>query len=230
MLTFETTNCRLMNTTRLGIIEDEALVRENLTAFFKPQPDLTIVGASDTVEGFLADAPSIAQLDLLLLDIGLPGMSGIEGIPLLKERFEDVSIIMLTALEDEDKVFSALKAGADSYLLKRTSLQKIREALLVVRDGGSYMSPSIARKVFDHFGKKPAPEAENAVLTPRQREVVSRIMEGDSYKMVAAHLDIKLETVRDHIKKIYSKLQVSSKIELINKMNKNNQSGNLDTP
>jgi DNA-binding NarL/FixJ family response regulator len=204
-----------MSTIKLGIIEDEPLVQENLQAFFELQPDVELMFVCDSVELALQESVGM-EVDIILLDIGLPGMSGLEGLRLLKQQFREVNIIMLTSFDDPDKIFKALHAGADAYLIKRSSLQTIREAVLTVHNGGSFMSPSIARKVIDHFAppkRQPAGES----LTKRQGQIVEGLVEGLSYKMIADRLTISVETVRDHIKKIYKKLHVNSKAEVIRK-------------
>lgn len=204
-----------MSAIKLGIIEDEPLVQENLQAFFATQPDIELQFVCDRVEEALPEGKG-KPLDIILLDIGLPGMSGLEGIRLLKRDFKAVNIIMLTSFEDPDKIFKALHAGADAYLIKRSSLQQIREAVLIVNNGGSFMSPSIARKVVDHFAP-PKRKAATEGLTDRQLQIVEGLVEGLSYKMIADRYSISVETVRDHIKRIYKRLHVNSKAEVIRK-------------
>ena len=201
---------------QLGIVEDDALVRESLQEYLGRQPDIHIVRAAQSVEEFLYYLPQMGKLDLIVLDIGLPGMSGLEGIEAIKKERPDTDIIMLTAFEDYDRIFRALSAGAVSYLSKRTPLPIIKEALLVVYQGGSYMSPEIARKVIDHLSPRRNNPPES-VLTSRQSEIVQGLVDGLSYKMIADKYDISVETVRDHIKKIYKKLEVNSKTEVIRK-------------
>lgn len=200
---------------QLGIIEDEALVRENLELFLSGQPEIEILLTTDSVESFLETATKGVPLNMLLLDIGLPGMSGLDGIRRIKAIYPDIDILMLTAYDDSNMIFKALCAGAVSYISKRTNLATIKDALVTVKRGGAYMSPSIARKVIGHFS--PATTDENAVLTPRQEQIVQGLVDGLSYKMIADKYLISVETVRDHIKKIYKKLQVNSKAEVIRK-------------
>lgn len=194
-------------------IEDEQMIREGLEGLMKAELDLEMIASFDRVEQaleFPADAPEI-----VLLDIGLAGdLSGLEGIRPLKNKWPNADIIMLTTFDDSDRIFKALCAGASAYLTKRTPFPQIADAIRTVKNGGSYMSPTIARKVIEHFApKKPVHEE----LTPRQSQIVEGIMDGLSYKMIADKLLISTETVRDHIKKIYRKLDVNSKTELIKK-------------
>ena len=205
----------MSNTIRIGIIEDEPLVLGNLEFFFNKQPGFEVVISNNSVEDFLEELPYNLAIDLILLDIGLPGMSGLEGIRPIKESLPNTDILILTAYDDSDKIFKALCAGAVSYLSKRANLHTIKDALSTVHNGGSYMSPSIARKVINHFA--PKKKKQEAVLTPRQEQIVQGLVDGLSYKMIADKYLISLETVRDHIKKIYKKLQVNSKAEVIRK-------------
>ncbi len=209
-----------MNQIQLGIIEDEPLVQETLEAFFSKQVDINVALTASSVESFLTKLDDTLPLDIVLLDIGLPGISGLEGIRYLHDRRSQLDIIILTSADDSDKIFKALCSGAVSYISKRTDLVTIKEALVTVHRGGSYMSPAIARKVIDYFGQPKQNEDIVDTLTPRQEQIARSLIEGLSYKMIADRYDISVETVRDHIKKIYRKLQINSKIELINKMNK----------
>lgn len=207
-----------MQKIRIGIIENETLIRENFRLYFEHLPDFEFVAGSSSVESFMGELPASISLDVLMLDIGLPGgMSGLEGITLLKEKYEPVDIIMWSSYEDSDKIFSALKSGADSYVTKRSSMQTIREAIQAVHNGGSFMSPGIARKVINFFAPKQKKEPEDSHLTFRQQQIVDGLVRGLSYKMVGHELDISVETVRDHIKKIYKRLHVNSKAEVIRK-------------
>lgn len=200
----------------LGIVEDEPLVLENLSRFFDSQPDVKLVLAVNSVEQLLEQSNLSDKPEILLLDINLPGMSGLEGIRHIKAEFSGLDIVMLTAADDADSIFKALCAGAVSYISKRSNFQTIKEAINVVHNGGSFMSPVIARKIVDYFAPK-RQEPED-VLTPRQEQIVQGLVDGLSYKMIADKYLISLETVRDHIKKIYKKLEVNSKAEVIKKM------------
>ena len=208
-----------MEEIRLGIIEDKPTIRESLVSYFEENPTIQIQLVASSVELFLEKIVEQNQpdLDVLLLDIGLPGMTGIQGIPHIKGKYPDLDIIMLTTYEEDDKIFSALCAGACSYISKRTSLAKIMEAIYIVSRGGSYMSPSIARRVVQRFIPQKAEPKKDEILTPRQKEIVKGIVDGLSYKMIADRLDISLDTVRDHIKRIYRALEINSKAEMIRK-------------
>lgn len=203
-----------MKSIQLAIIEDDMLVQDSLQSFFDAQQHVEVLKPQASVEDFLEQLEESASPDILLLDINLLGMSGIEGIPLLKKALPETDIIMLTTFEDSESIFNALCAGACSYLSKRTPLKKILEAVEVVHKGGSYMSPAIARKVTEHFAPK---RTKASLLTKRQQDIVKGIVAGKSYKMIANDLFVSLDTVRTHIKNIYKALEINSKAELIKK-------------
>lgn len=141
-------------------------------------------------------------------------MSGIDAIPHIKEKYPQVDIIMLTTYEEDDIIFKALCAGATSYISKRTPLLKIMEGLQIVANGGSYMSPSIAKKVIRFFNKAPI---KKSTLTDRQQEIVKHIVDGLTYTKIAEACFISVNTVRTHIKKIYAQLEIHGKTELVQK-------------
>jgi len=199
---------------KLSIIEDDKNIMESLHLFIEAKSEIEVISESDSVEDFLEKSFEIAP-NILLLDIGLSGMSGVEGLPIIKKKYPDLDVVMLTTYEEDDIIFSALCAGACSYISKRTSLAKIVEALHVVSNGGSYMSPSIAKKVTSFFMKKPTKEKVN--LTPRQKEIVDHIINGKTYNEISELCFISINTVRTHIKKIYSILEISSKVGLMQK-------------
>ncbi|MBO6880937.1 response regulator transcription factor [Winogradskyella sp.] len=211
-----------MKPIHLAIIEDDPVIKESLITYLETNPRLSIGFACTSVEDFLTsiNATRDQRTEVILLDIGLPGMSGLEGMRHIKAKLPEVNIVILTTYEEEDKIFKALCGGAVSYISKRTPLNKIEEAIITIYNGGSYMSPSIARKVISHFTPKPSPNMQ--ALSERQMQIVNGIVDGLSYKMIADKYLISIDTVRDHIKKIYRLLQVNSKAELIKKSNENN--------
>ncbi len=202
----------------LAIVEDDPVIKESLETLFEMNRAIQLKNVAGSVEDFIAvfDKFKSDDIGMVLLDIGLPGMSGLKGISIIKEKFPNADIVMFTTFEEEEKIFEALCKGATSYISKRTSLMKLTEALFTIKRGGSYMSPSIARKVVQFFAPKPKVES-SSLLTSRQLEIVDKIVEGLSYKMVADNLSISIETVRYHIKKIYKLLHINSKGELIKK-------------
>ena len=198
----------------LAIIEDDTVVQESLETFFKLHPEIQVVSVTSSVEDFLNQVNSLNKIPkIFLLDINLKGMSGLKGIPLIKKELPNSEIIMLTTFEETNSIFKALTLGACSYMSKRTSLQKILEAILIVNNGGSYMSPAIARKIVNYY----KPKKTKQTLTKRQKDIVDGIVAGKSYKMIAADLFVSIDTVRSHIKNIYKTLEIHSKAELIRK-------------
>ncbi len=153
----------------------------------------------------------------MLLDIGLPGMSGLEGIPDIRYRLPEVDIIMLTTYEEEEKILAALCAGACAYLSKRASLEEISNAIGVVNAGGSYMSPGIARQIVKHFSGAPVRKVEAQILTDRQLHVLKQLVDGHTYGTIAKQLGLSPETVKTHVKNIYRSLHVHNKAEAIQK-------------
>ncbi len=200
----------------IAIVEDDTFVRESLQEFINDQPDMVCSAVKGSVEAFLSYLNEENVPDVVLMDIGLPGMSGISGIRLVKERFPEVNILMLTVYHDSHRIFNSLCAGASGYLLKNTPFPQIREAIEIVARGEACMSPQIARKVVDFFQTERKKEKESP-LTDKEKEIVMCLVEGMSYKMIADKECISLETVRSHIKNIYKKLEVHSKAEVIRK-------------
>ncbi|MFT3704330.1 MAG: response regulator transcription factor [Agriterribacter sp.] len=202
--------------TTIAVFDDHAERREALKLLIGFQKDLACIGdyedCSTMVERFREAAP-----DVVLMDIHMPGIDGIEGVKLLRRHFPDVLIIMQTVFEDDDHLFTCLQEGAHGYILKKTPNAKIIEAIHEVVDGGAPMSPSIARRVLLHFGKKPAVpnNDENHNLSKRELDILNNLVKGMSHKMIAAALSISVFTVSNHIKNIYQKLQVHSVSEAV---------------
>jgi DNA-binding NarL/FixJ family response regulator len=198
----------------VAIIEDDNEIREVIRNYLNSQKDFSCSLAEPSVESFLVAIQAHPPPNVLLCDIGLPGMNGISGMRLLKDRFPDIDIIMLTIYNDAQKIFDSLRAGASGYLLKNTPLAEIKGAVQLVLSGGAAMSPQIARKVIEHF-KPHHTTATPSPLSPREKEIVIGLVDGLSYKMIADRMGIATETVRFHIKNIYKKLHVHSKAEVI---------------
>jgi DNA-binding NarL/FixJ family response regulator len=200
---------------RIAIIEDVPAIRRSITAYLDAEPDCTVVASCDSVEAFLDWPDADPKVDVILSDIGLPGMNGIEGIRLFKRKYPDAEIIMLTVFQDEGNIYKALCAGATGYLLKSTPLPRIKESILQITLGEVPMSKAVARKVLEHFNPRRTYGARGDELTARENQVLQAMVEGLSYKMIAARLDTSLETVRSQVKSIYRKLHVNSKAEAI---------------
>tara|TARA_R100001143_G_scaffold58746_1_gene56810 strand:+ start:17749 stop:18381 length:633 start_codon:yes stop_codon:yes gene_type:complete len=201
----------------IGIVEDNIKIRNLIQKFLDMQEKMSCKIAVDSVEEMLVHLEENESPDVLLMDIQLPGMSGIEGISIIKKKYPDIEIIMLTIYHDSHKIFNSLVAGASGYLLKHTSLPEIKESIENLVQGGAPMSPQIARKVIEHF-KKPEPEKNpDSDLTSREQDIVNGLVDGLSYKLIADRFDISIDTVRAHIRNIYKKLHVNSKAEVIAK-------------
>lgn len=203
-------------TIRVAIVEDERDLREGLRSLINFTPNFKCVGDYRSMEEGLRQI-CLLQPDLVLTDIGLPNMNGIEGTRLLREKFPSLPIIVLTVHDDDDKIFQAICAGANGYLLKNTSPTAIISAINEVLNGGSPMSPSVATRVVNLFRQFAPPEKSDIRLTDQEKKILRMLTEGHHYKTVAYDLDISTSTVSFHIKNIYEKLQVHSKSEAVAK-------------
>ena len=207
---------------RLLLFEDNAPLREGLSMLFNGTAGFQVAGAFQNCDQVL-DQVEHLQPDVVLMDIDMPGLGGIGGLKLIRSRFTNVKVVMLTVFDDNQKVLEAIKAGADGYLLKKTPPARLLESVQDVYEGGAPMTSSIARQVLQLFAcQLPAKEHPDYHLSDREKEVLHWLVNGYSYKMVAAALFISLETVRSHVKKIYEKLQVNSKSEAVAKAFKDN--------
>lgn len=197
----------------VAIVEDDAGYRASLRTLLGRTPGLTVAADFRAGEDLLAalDGPGAAGWSLVLLDIELPGMTGIETLRRLRTRRADLSAVMLTAFEDPALILDAICAGADGYLIKRVSPRELVAQLAVITDGGAPLTAGVARTVLDLVrGGGPVRPADLPPLTPREREVLLGLCRGGSYKTVAADLGVGVETVRTHIKTLYRKLQVTN--------------------
>jgi len=206
-----------MENISVGIVEDDITIRTSLETCIGLNSSMHLAFSEVSVEDTLTtiSAPTFKGADIILQDIGLPGMNGLEGLQHIKKILPDVDIIMLTTYDDTDKIFTALTNGARSYISKKTSLKVIMDAITTVYRGGAYMSPSIARKLVEHLASKKTDQLTDQ-LTDRQMQIVRGLSDGLSYKMLADQFDISIDTVRSHIKKIYKTLEINNKVELIN--------------
>lgn len=204
----------------VGIVEDDVDIRRMLQNYFEAQPDISFAGGFDSVERLINKLMTTARPpDVLLMDIGLPGMSGIDGIKLLKEKYPSIEFVVFTIYDDTTRIFNSLCAGATGYLLKNTPLNEIREGIGLLKMGGSPMSPQIARQVINLLKKdfkQPAPRY-GSILSEREKEIVVGLVDGLSYKLIADRLSVSIETVRFHIKSIYRKLHVHCRSEVISR-------------
>ncbi len=196
----------------LAIVEDDKQIQNILVNYFKKDDiNFESVIAYSSIEELLSIVDNLDNY-IFLLDINLQGMSGIDGIFHIKNKWSLCEIIMISVLSDSNSIFKSICAGASGYLDKDTPLGKIKEAIIALSEGGSPITPAIARKVFDFF--QPNKNlTEN--LTKRERDVVQGLVEGLSYKLIASKLDISIDTVRKYIRSIYNKLHVNSKGELL---------------
>ena len=202
-----------MNThpTRIAIAEDDPQMLGDLVILLRAEPDFELVGtASDGAEA-IDHFPGLKP-EIVVMDIEMPRCNGVECVRRLRELLPETEFLMLTVFETHEKVFEALRAGASGYLVKRLSAADLIEALRDLKQGGSPMSSSIARKVVKCF-RDPGPPGTSEVLSVREQEVLKRLSEGERYKEIAASLSLSTHTIRTHLRRIYKKLHVRSKAE-----------------
>ena len=206
--------------TRIAIFDDNKNIRESISLLLDTVDGFDIVGSFSHVLDCLEDLKD-CKPDIVLMDIEMPGMNGIEAVRLLKKDYPHIQVLMQTVFEDDERVFDSICAGASGYILKNHINTRLIEALQELQFGGSPMSPTIARKVLSkmqsvshHIKNEPPPDYQ---LTPREKEVLACIVNGLAYKMIADQLNISYETVRSHVKKIYEKLHVASLTEAVAK-------------
>lgn len=198
------------------IYEDNNFLRESLSSLISNAEGFELSGAYENCNEVEAQV-DVLKPQVVLMDIEMAGVNGIEGLKIIRKKFPEVNVLMLTVFEDNDRVFEAICAGATGYLLKKTSPAKILDAIRDIVDGGAPMTSSIARKVLQLFPKQPARSEEIDKLTHREQQVLQLLVNGYSYKMIASELKVTLETVRTYIKRMYEKLRVHSVTEAINK-------------
>jgi DNA-binding NarL/FixJ family response regulator len=198
------------------IFDDNNSLRDSVTMLLQDTADFTLVGSYahclDVIENIKDTKP-----DVVIMDIDMPGMNGIEGVKLIRKNFPTVQILMLTVFDDDEKVFAAIRAGAAGYILKNAEPNNLLHAISEVYNGGAPMTPGIARKVLEQLQTILPEEEKGYHLSLREKEVLGLLVEGLSYKMIAGKLNITYDTVRAHMKKIYEKLHVASMTEAVAK-------------
>lgn len=202
---------------KVAIVEDNTALRQSLEQLFTRTPGITCVTSLNNLLNIVAELRK-TQPDIVLMDIGLPDISGIEGVRTVKSNFDKVQVLMFTVFEDDEKIFDAIRAGASGYLLKKTPPEEILEAVKELYEGGAPMSPSIARKVIHAFQSQPSSTVDDYQLTTREKEVLYALVDGLSYKKIAEKYFVSIHTVRSHISNIYEKLHVHSKSQAVAKV------------
>jgi DNA-binding NarL/FixJ family response regulator len=203
-----------MTKIQVSIVEDSEPLRRGLATLLDDAPDMQCRSACADAEEALARLPAAAP-DIVLMDIRLPGMSGIECVARLTALLPQVRILMLTAYEDSEEIFQSLAAGAHGYLVKSTAPEQLLDAIREVAAGGSPISGSVARKIVDFFRARPLVRDGVDSLAPREREVLKLLADGCPYKAIASTLQVSLGTVRTYIERIYEKLHVHSRTEAV---------------
>jgi DNA-binding NarL/FixJ family response regulator len=208
----------MKDTITVSIVDDNADLRENIAGYLTAAGNIrcksTYASAEEALEHLPQDKPDVILMDI---NLGVGDMDGIECVRRLTVLMPEAQVVMLTVFEDNDQIFRALAAGASGYLLKRLSPKKLLEAIEEVRNGGSPMSASIARKVVQSFKTPPAHADESAALSPRERSVLDGLTEGLAYKQIADQLGVSIHTVRYYIRRIYEKLHVCTRTEAVAK-------------
>lgn len=199
---------------QIAIVEDDEEIRANLTHRLGGSSSLRLLGSYADAETALEDLPR-HQPDVVLVDINLPGMDGVECVRHLKAKMPETQFMMLTVYEDASRLFKSLMAGASGYLLKRTTPARLLAAIREVYEGGSPMTPQIARRVVQHFQQASAPSSEVKKLTPREKDVLDQLAQGFRYKEIVGNLGISQGTLHSYIRNIYEKLRVHSRTEAV---------------
>lgn len=201
---------------RVAIVEDNQTLRNSLTNLLNYTEGMQCVASLGNLMNVVSELGK-SRPDIVLMDIGLPNISGIEGVRTVMNNFPAIQVLMFTVFEDEEKIFDAIRAGASGYLLKKTPPDEIIESIQQLYNGGAPMSPSIARKVIHAFQEAPA-ELEDFQLTPREKEILYSLVDGLSYKKIAEKYFISISTIRTHISNIYQKLHVNTKSQAVAKV------------
>src|SRR5688572_12064596 len=208
------------NPIKVSMVDDDEWMREDLAQQISSSRQFVFLSSYGTAEEAVAKIPK-EKPDVVLMDINLPKMSGIDCVRQIKAALPSVQVMMLTVYEDSEKIFQSLLAGASGYLLKRTSQAEILEAILQVYQGGSPINVNIARKVVQYFNQKGTQGQQFEDLSRREKQILERLAQGASYKEIADSLSVSIDTVRTHVKGVYSKLHVHSKSEAVAKYLRN---------
>ena len=199
---------------KVAIVDDDEGIRTSLAALIRRAPALKLAGDYPDAETALKEIPRHPP-DVVLMDINLPGIKGVECVRQLKSTLPKVQFLMLTVYEDSDSLFNSLKAGASGYLLKRTASARLLEAIRDVHGGGSPMTPQLARRVVQFFSKPADGELSASRLTPGEREFLDQLANGYAYKEIADRMKISIDTVRSYVRTVYEKLHVHSRTEAV---------------
>jgi DNA-binding NarL/FixJ family response regulator len=202
---------------RVSIVEDDSILLADLADAVRDDVALVLVGGYSTAEAFM-DRVAQERADVVIMDINLPGVNGVEAVGMLKPRFPEMQFLMCTVQDDDDNLFQALCAGATGYLVKSASPEQLIAAVKDLHAGGSPMSAGIARRVIRSLQVPRVPAPEIAQLTERERQVLEELAQGYRYKEIAERLEVSMDTVRTHIRNLYHKLQVSSRTDAMNKL------------
>jgi RNA polymerase sigma factor (sigma-70 family) len=198
---------------RIAVFEDNLRYREGLEMLIVTTPDMELCGSFEDTHRLLQKIEAL-QPDVVLMDINIPGVNGIDAVKIIKDKYPNIHICMQTVFEEDDKIFASLCNGASGYILKSSTPEKVVQAIREVAEGGSFFSASVARKVLNSFQNN-AITTGFVQLSDREKEILKCLVEGMSYKLIADKLIISYETVHSHIKKIYEKLHVNSKSEAV---------------
>lgn len=202
---------------KVALFEDNKKLRESLEQLINSAEGMTCAGAFADANKLIHNMRQ-ANPDVVMMDINMPGISGIEGVKMIKESFPNVHILMQTVFDDNDKIFAAICAGASGYMLKKTAPQKMIEAIRETYQGGAPMTPSVAVKVLEMFRLQTRVEKNEFIyLSEREREILGMLVKGKSYKAIASDCFISIDTVSTHVRHIYEKLHVHSKSEAVAK-------------
>jgi len=202
---------------QIAIVEDDQEIMQSIVNLLKDDNEIAVLKAFPDAESFIG-AFSGLNVDVVLMDIGLPGKNGIQAVAELKPKRPGVQYIMCTIYDDDEKIFNALCVGATGYMLKNTSQDELKDAIRTVYNGGSMMSATIARKVVQSFQTRNAQSSEIENLTPRQWEILTFLDQGYRYKEIAAKMNLSFETIRTYCRNIYEVLQVHSRTDALNKV------------